>query len=252
MELGIVLDYSLMRRVIVAGNWKMHKTLPEAVDFVRRLAPRLGEGQADVWLASSYTALAVAAQAAIGSPILVGAQNISDQPDGAFTGEVSLSQLEDVGARFALIGHSERRHVFGESDALIASKMRHALTGSLTPLLCIGETLQDRQDNRTEAVLEQQLSTALESVDVSRCVVAYEPVWAIGTGHSATPEQAQETHAFCRTLLGADVSILYGGSVKPDNAAALMSQPDIDGVLVGGASLDLESFLSIIQESHQP
>jgi triosephosphate isomerase (TIM) len=238
----------MTRRHIVAGNWKMYKTASEAVEFVETLAGQLPEGQAEVWLAVPFTA--IRETAAVAGPIVVGAQNMNDATEGAFTGEIAGRMLIDAGARFVLIGHSERRHVFGESDAFINRKVKRAIADGLQPLLCVGETLDERKEGQTHEVLTEQLTAALEGVEsLESVVLAYEPVWAIGTGHSATPEIAQEAHSFCRAFLserGVDLPILYGGSVKPDNAATLMAQEDIDGVLVGGASLDPEQFLKII------
>ncbi|MGI6657038.1 MAG: triose-phosphate isomerase [Desulfobulbus sp.] len=249
----------MKRRPLIAGNWKMHLTLAEAVQLARAVAET---GQTcpdrDVMIAPAFTALAAVCEAVAGKSILVGAQNVAWEKSGAFTGEISPPMLLDIGVRLAIIGHSERRHVFGEDDALVNRRVLGALQHGIDPVLCIGETLAEREQDKTFTVLEQQVRRGLEGVDgaqMAKVVVAYEPVWAIGTGKTATTEQAQEVHAFLRTLLAqlyekkvADsVRILYGGSVKPDNIDSLMAQPDIDGALVGGAALKAESFARIIQ-----
>lgn len=226
--------------VIVVGNWKMYKTVSESVEFVKTLAPLIEGSQAEVWLAVPYTAIAPTAEVAEG--IVIGAQNMNDATEGAFTGEIAARMLLDVGARFVVLGHSERRHVFGEGNDFIRRKLERALSSGLRPILCVGETLEEREAGQTEETISRQLKGV--SGDI---VLAYEPVWAIGTDKAATPEMAQEVHSFCRTIL--DVPILYGGSVKPENAEAIMAQSDIDGLLVGGASLDPKTFASIIKES---
>jgi triosephosphate isomerase (TIM) len=249
----------MKRRPFIAGNWKMHLTLAEAV----RLAQAVAESCAacpdrDVMIAPAFTSLASVCNAVKGSPLLIGAQNIAWEKEGAYTGEISPLMLKDLGVNLAIIGHSERRHIFGEDDAMINRRMHGALNGDIQPILCIGETLADREAGNTFAVLEKQLRQGLNKVSseqMAQVVLAYEPVWAIGTGKTASKEQAQEVHAFLRQLLAnlykkniAEATrILYGGSVKFDNIDNLMAQPDIDGALVGGAALKAESFDRIVR-----
>jgi triosephosphate isomerase len=247
-----------MRTPLIAANWKMHKTATEARLFAAELLPRLRDvGDVEVAIAPPFTALAALADALRGSRVALAAQNVHPAAQGAFTGEVSVAMLVELGCRYAIVGHSERRVLFGESDAFIADKVAAVQAAGLCPILCVGETLEQRVAGRTFDVLRAQLSGSLARADAGRAgelVVAYEPVWAIGTGRTATPEIAQEAHAFIRSWLrhrfgaAADqIRIQYGGSVKPDNAAALMAQADIDGGLVGGASLDPEGFCAIIR-----
>ena len=247
-----------MRRPIVAANWKMHKTLAEAETFVRDLLPRLeGEEEVEVVVAPPFTALAAMGRALSGSAVALAAQNVHSEEKGAFTGEVAPGMLEEIGCRYAIVGHSERRQIFGESSDFVAAKAESLLRHGIRPIVCVGESLDEREAERTFAVLGTQLQESLARVPKERAaeiVVAYEPVWAIGTGRTATPEQAQEVHAMIRERLrdqlgaeaGEAVRIQYGGSVKPDNAASLLAQPDVDGALVGGASLEAESFAAII------
>lgn len=249
------------REVVIAGNWKMYKTIEEAVSFINKLIPLVSKPTPSVYLAVPFTAISAAAEAAKGSPIHIGAQNMHDAGEGAFTGEISGNMIADAGARFVILGHSERRHIFGETSEFINKKVKAALGLGIQPILCVGETLQEREDNKTVNVLQDQLEKSLSGVsenDLRKLLIAYEPVWAIGTGRTATPEQAEEMHAFCRKFLGKkwgsdaaeSVSLLYGGSVKPENTKALMEQKNIDGVLVGGASLAVDSFSKII--NYQP
>lgn len=230
----------------------MHKSAGEANRFVAGLRAALTSAPAcEVRVYPTFTALNAAAQAAANSPIGVGAQNLHWEKQGAFTGEISASMLLDAGATSVLVGHSERRQLFGESDAAVAKKVNAALTAGLAVVLCIGETLPEREAGLAQAVVERQLRAALQDVaDTAAIDIAYEPVWAIGTGKTASAQQAQEMHAFIRGILPsgrrAAARILYGGSVKPDNAASLLAQPDVDGLLVGGASLELDSFCNII------
>lgn len=246
------------RRPLIAGNWKMHLTLSEAVHLAQTIAETSADcPDRDVLIAPAFTALAAVRAAVKGSALLVGAQNVAWENQGAYTGEISPAMLGDIGIAWAIIGHSERRQLFSEDDALINRRVRGALTNNLHPILCIGETLAERESDRTFTILEQQVRKGLDQVtsaQMSHLVLAYEPVWAIGTGKTATKEQAQDVHAFIRQLLSAmyensiaDVTrILYGGSVKPDNIDDLMAQPDIDGALVGGAALKAESFARIV------
>jgi triosephosphate isomerase len=247
-----------MRTPILAANWKMHKTVGEALAFAEGLAPLIGDAEGvEVVVAPPATALERLGQALAGSPVKLAAQNVHFEDQGAFTGEISPPMLADVGCSYAIVGHSERRHIFGESDELVAKKAGALLAHDIRPIVCIGETLDEREAERTFAVIEAQLDGSLAAVPAGRAsdvVVAYEPVWAIGTGKTATPELAQEVHAFVRERLakrfGEDASqvrIQYGGSVKPDNVFELMAQPDIDGALVGGASLQPESFSKIVR-----
>jgi triosephosphate isomerase len=242
----------------MAGNWKMHKTISESVDLVQKLKAAITSlPDRDALVCPPFTAIAAAAQAAKGSPIQVGGQNMNDNVQGAFTGEISPAMLKDAGATCVILGHSERRAYYGETDAFINKKTKLALEQGLTPIVCVGETLQEREAGKTLEVVETQVRGSLAGLSAAQLavtVVAYEPVWAIGTGKTASPEQAQEVHAMIRGLLGkmsdvataAKVRVLYGGSVKPDNVDALMSKPDIDGGLVGGASLKAEDFLKLI------
>lgn len=248
-----------MIRPLITANWKMHKTIAEAVDFARDLAGRFPElDDRDVVIAPPFTALNAVAQALQGSPILTAGQNLHWEEQGAFTGEISAPMLADSGCRYVIIGHSERRTLFGDTNEQVNKKLQSALRHDLTPIFCIGETLAEREAERTFSIIEKQLKEGLNNIpssDIRRFVLAYEPVWAIGTGKTATAEQAQEVHEFIRNMLASlhgrdqavQVPILYGGSVKPDNIGTLMTQPDINGALVGGASLDIESFAAIVR-----
>jgi triosephosphate isomerase (TIM) len=246
-----------MRRPLIAGNWKLHKTCTEAVELATALKDGLADiGDADIVVAPVFTALGPVVTALRGSNIAVAAQNCYPEKQGAFTGEVSPFLLRDVGCRYILIGHSERRQLFGEDDALINRKLKAVLAEGLHAIFCLGETLEERESERTFDVLSRQLIEGLSDVgaaDMARVVIAYEPVWAIGTGRTASDQQAAEAHTFLREQLskrfGSSVAqatrILYGGSVKPDNVDGLMAQEDIDGTLVGGASLKAEDFIRI-------
>jgi triosephosphate isomerase len=247
-----------MRRPYVAANWKMNKTVGEAEDFVERFIGSVGEFEGvDVALCPPFTALASVVDRTRRSPVDVLAQNVHFEGSGAFTGEISIPMLADVGVAGAIIGHSERRQMFGETDEALARKVPALLDSGLVALLCCGETSEQRDAEETEAVLERQITADLADVadgDLGRVVIAYEPIWAIGTGRTATPEQAQEACAFIRGLVGArddaaaaTVRILYGGSVKPANAAELFALEDVDGGLVGGAALNAEDFLAICE-----
>jgi triosephosphate isomerase (TIM) len=229
--------------MLIAGNWKMHKTASETGEFCRELRAALGgvEG-VDVAVCPPFTGLAPAVQALADTEIAVAAQNVHWEPEGAFTGEISAPMLADLGVYGAIVGHSERRQYFGETDETVGRRAAAALAAGLWVIACIGELEEERERGETEDVLRRQL-VALEAHD--DLVIAYEPVWAIGTGKTATPEQAQEAHAVIKALL--DVPVLYGGSVNPGNAAELLSQPAVDGALVGGASLELDSFVAICQ-----
>ena len=229
--------------MLIAGNWKMYKGPTETAAFCRALRERLAElGGVDVAVCPPFPSLSAAVQALAGTEIAVAAQNVHWKEQGAFTGEVSAGMLRELGVYGAIVGHSERRQLFGETDEGVRRRAAAALEAGLWVIACVGETEEERERGETEAVLRRQVSVLKGH---EQLVVAYEPVWAIGTGKTATPEQAQETHAFIRGLL--DVPILYGGSVKPENAAELLAQPDVDGALVGGASLDVESFAAITE-----
>jgi triosephosphate isomerase len=244
---------------LLAGNWKMHGTPAEAVALATELRDRLADVKnRDILVAPAFPALSAVSECLKGSHFLLAGQNLHWEEKGAFTGEVSGAMLVGAGCSHVIVGHSERRHVFGESDENVARKTKAALRDGLIPIVCVGETGEQRANNETLAVIERQLSTALaglQAEQLHRSVVAYEPVWAIGTGHVATPQQAQEVHATIRRLLGglvnsdvaAVVRILYGGSVKPENIDTLMAQADVDGALVGGASLKAGDFERIVR-----
>ncbi|MCR4437488.1 MAG: triose-phosphate isomerase [bacterium] len=249
-----------MRRKIIAGNWKMYKTVSEAKELAKALKVRLVNEvkKLDVVVIPPFTDLLAVAEILRESGISWGAQNLHWEAKGAFTGEVSGEMIKSTGASYVIIGHSERRQYFGETDETVNRRLKAALQAGLTPIVCIGETLGQRQASQTLQVLESQLRGALQGFSAEQLrgvVIAYEPVWAIGTGVNATPEQAQEAHQFVRQLiaqLAGDgcaeaMRIQYGGSVKPDNARALLSLPDVDGALVGGASLEADSFAAIVK-----
>ena len=237
------------RRPFVAGNWKMHKTASETGSFVRDLAARVPDG-VDAAVCVPYTSLAAAVEAAAGTPLRVYAQNMHQQPQGAFTGEVSAAMLVDLGVHGVLLGHSERRQYFNETDAALAAKVDAAFAAGLEVILAVGESEQQRESGQTEQVLADQVNLGCDPARGRLLTIAYEPIWAIGTGRTATPQMAQQAHSFIRSLfpdaVAAEMRIQYGGSMKPDNAAELLAQPDIGGGLIGGASLELESFLAIL------
>ena len=248
----------MSRRPIVAGNWKMNLDRAKARELTAAVAARVGEaGTTELVLCPPAVYLeAVGTTLGAGSPVALGAQSMHDKASGAFTGEVAPAMLVDLGCRYCILGHSERRTLFGETDAVVNAKTKAALAAGLIPIVCVGETLEEREAGRTAAVVTEQVQGSLAGLapaEIEKVVVAYEPVWAIGTGKVATPQQAQEVHALVRGLLAglasaavaAKVRIQYGGSVKPDNAADLAVQPDIDGALVGGASLKADDFLGI-------
>ncbi|MGH9712145.1 MAG: triose-phosphate isomerase [Candidatus Acidiferrales bacterium] len=247
-----------MRRPVIAGNWKMFKTQPETRAFFEAFKPLVASaGHCEIVVAPPFTALTAAAEAARGSSIIIAAQDAHWEKQGAFTGEVSVGMIADAGCRAVIVGHSERRHFFGESDESVHRKTKAALEAGLTPIVCLGETLGEREGTLTHAVLKRQFEgglAALTGADFSRILLAYEPVWAIGTGRTATPEMAADSHRYLRELAAARFTperasalrILYGGSVKPDNIRGLMAQVEIDGALVGGASLEPQSFAAIV------
>ncbi len=239
------------RRPLIAGNWKMHKNHLEAIQLTQKLAWALSAEDTEaveVVVCPPFTALRAVGTLIEGDrlPIGLGAQNCHQEPQGAYTGEVSAPMLAKLGCGYVIVGHSERRQYLGEDDALVSAKAKAVLAAGMRPIVCVGEVLEEREAGRTAEVVEGQVRGSLAGIpaeQVAGLVVAYEPVWAIGTGRTATPEQAQEAHALIKSLL--DVPVLYGGSVKPDNARELLKQRDVDGALVGGASLDVESFVSI-------
>ncbi len=246
-----------MRRPFFAANWKMFKTIGEAVAWGRTFRELTRDlGDRDLVAAPPFTALAAFAAEVKGSNVAVASQDVFFEKEGAFTGAISAAMVADTGATYAIVGHSERRRIFGDTDASVNRKARTAIANGLIPIVCIGETLEEREANQTLDVLDRQIKDGLDSItgdQVAALVLAYEPVWAIGTGRNATPTQAGEAHAHIRSRIrqwfGADaadkVRILYGGSVKPDNIGELRQQPDVDGALVGGASLDPASFFAI-------
>jgi triosephosphate isomerase len=243
---------------MIAGNWKLHLTVEEAVSLAGAIASGLMRDDLDILLIPGFLALEPVALSLSSSPVLVGGQNLFWEEQGAYTGEVSGPQLKAAGARYVLVGHSERRQFFGETEKTCNKRLQAALKAGLRPILCVGETQGERESDQTEGVLESQLAGGLAGLDpeqMAEVAIAYEPVWAIGTGLTASEEQANQAHAYIRGWIGArfdklvanSTRILYGGSVKPANAAGLLNQPEVDGALVGGASLSAESFLGIIR-----
>ncbi len=248
----------MSRTPFIAGNWKMHKTIAEAEAYIQALLPKVGAiGDVEVVICPPYTALQAMVDSARGSSVQVYAQNMHEADEGAFTGEVSAPMLTEIDVQGVILGHSERRQYFNETDRALQQKVPRALDAGLTPILCVGESEEDRDRGATERKLRHQVQEGLEKVAKDRLaevVIAYEPIWAIGTGRVATPDQAQEAIAFVRALVedrdtvaGQAVRILYGGSLKPENAVELLALPDVDGALVGGASLDPGSFAEIVE-----
>lgn len=252
-----------MRVPFIAANWKMYKTVHDAVVYVKEFRSLVKDVEdAEIVVAPPFTAIHAAAEAARNSNVGIAAQDLYWEREGAFTGEVSAAMVKEAGAEYAIIGHSERRRLFHETDESVNRKTLVALGAELTPIVCIGETLEERERNDTLAVLDRQIKTGLDALtgeQVASLVIAYEPVWAIGTGRNATPDQANEAHAHIRSRLrqwfggqAADqCHVIYGGSVKPDNAGELMALPDVDGALVGGASLDVRTFFDIVARSRR-
>ncbi len=246
------------RRPLIAGNWKMYKTCSEASETARHLVKLVADAKdVDIMIAPQFTALAPVSEVVKGSLVSLGGQNLFWEKEGAYTGEISAEMLIDAGCSHVIIGHSERRQYFGETDNTVNKKINSAIKGQLIPVFCVGETEKERESKDTFSVLDKQITKGLESFSsdqLEKLVVAYEPVWAIGTGKTATSDQAQEVHQFLRSMLekifgdsfSKTIRILYGGSVKPENIAELMAMPDIDGALVGGASLDAETFSKIV------
>lgn len=248
-----------MRRKVVAGNWKMNKDLSGTIELVSAIKNELSKSETstEVIVCPPFTSLESASTVLKGSSIKLGAQNMHYEDNGAFTGEISAEMLKSVGCQYVILGHSERRTLFGESDEMINKKIKKAVSAGLKPIFCVGETLEERESGSTEKVVETQIReglSGLNETELSELIIAYEPVWAIGTGKTATPQQAQDVHRFIRNLISEMFSnnfaenlvIQYGGSVKPDNAAELFSQTDIDGGLIGGASLKADAFLAIV------
>lgn len=250
------------RPCVLIGNWKMHKTVEEARAFIEQLLDSIHSSDTTcIGLAVPFTVIYPLAEQVKGKAILIGAQNMNDASEGAFTGEIAGSMLKNAGAQFVLLGHSERRHLYHEDDALINRKLKQALHVGLQPILCIGETQKEYAEKRTAEVIQRQLTEGLKELSIEQMkqvMIAYEPVWAIGNGHSAAPFTAQEMLSVCRKTIASfaseevsqQIAMLYGGSVTPSNAHDLLEQPDIDGLLIGGASLSLESFLAIVNDRY--
>jgi triosephosphate isomerase len=238
-----------VRKIVIAGNWKMHKTQAETLDFLKQFLGHLNDTPdgREVVLCAPFTALSALSKSLHGARVKVGAQNIHWEAAGAYTGEISGDMLRELGVRYAIVGHSERRQYFGETDETVNLRLKAAQKNGLTPILCVGETKQQRDANETEAVITNQIQKGLVDVDQSNLIIAYEPIWAIGTGDTCESEEANRVIGVIRSLLeNKDVPIQYGGSVKPGNVDELMAQPEIDGALVGGASLEPESFARIV------
>jgi triosephosphate isomerase len=238
----------MARPRLVAGNWKMHGSRESIRTLLDAIVAGAGRPWSQCAVCPPFPYLGQVAERLRGTPIAWGAQNVSEHASGAYTGEVSVAMLAELGCSYVIVGHSERRQIFGESDAQVAAKFAAVRSGGLTSILCVGETLAEREAGRTQEVVARQLG----AVKFDQGVLAYEPVWAIGTGRNATPEQAQEVHAFLRTRVPSDTPILYGGSVKPQNAAAIFAMPDVDGGLIGGASLVAADFLAILRAAQAP
>jgi triosephosphate isomerase len=248
----------MAREVFVVGNWKMYKTAREATDYIEDLVPLVEGMRTNLFLAVPFTSIASAVQFAKETNVVIGAQNMNDAREGAFTGEIAGLMLKEAGAAFVILGHSERRHVFGETNALVHRKVLRALQDDLQPILCVGETLKERGAGKTEAVLKEQIFSGLDGVpreEAHKVILAYEPVWAIGTGKTATSKLIEEAHGLIRECLAElfgkkkaeEIAVLYGGSVKPENAEEIGSLKNVDGVLVGGASLDPNQFAEIVR-----
>ncbi|MGA1597635.1 MAG: triose-phosphate isomerase [bacterium] len=247
-----------MRKKLIAGNWKMNGSAELVLEMCSALQPHLSSLQSEVLICPPFTLLRKLREAAAGTSIQIGAQNVHSQVSGAFTGEIAAPMLQDCGVSYCLVGHSERRSYFGETDALVRDKVAVLLQHAIQPVVCVGETLEQREQEQHEAAVAMQLRGAFSEIapaDQQRCIVAYEPVWAIGTGRTATPEQANEMHSFIRQEMhklaspeiAQELPILYGGSANAQNAESLLAQPEIDGALVGGASLKPKDFLQILQ-----
>ena len=245
----------LMRRSLVVGNWKMNGTRASSESLAKGIVAGLVSDHADIAVCAPYVYLPYIAEVVKGTELALGSQNVADQASGAYTGEISATMLKEIGVTYALVGHSERRSYYGDTDASVAARFKQAQEQGIIPILCVGETLEEREQDKTFSVINKQLDAVIDLVGIASfdaAVIAYEPVWAIGTGKTATDEQAQEVHYYIRQYIAAKdqviadkIQILYGGSAKPDNAKGLFAMPDIDGGLIGGASLDAESFLKI-------
>lgn len=250
-----------MNQLLIVGNWKMHKTVAETKEHIKRLKPLVFRSAAGVWLAVPYTDIVASAELTGHTEIQIGAQNMSDLLGGSLTGEISAPMIIEAGAKFVILGHSERRRFFGESDAMINRKVKLAFRSGLQVILCIGETLDERKADQTFSVLQTQLEKCLEGVShehASQLVVAYEPVWAIGSKQSASQENVEEIHVLCKNFIASTnglsqdrIRVLYGGSVTPSNAKDYLQKPNIDGLLVGSASLDVQSFAEIIHQADE-
>ena len=251
----------MARKIFIAGNWKMNKTAAETAELASALKASLAQfaGKCEIAVCPTFTSLATAVEILKGSNVKVGAQNIHWADNGAYTGEISGAMLKEIGVEYVIIGHSERRQYFGETDETVNQRIKAALKYGLKPIVCIGETLAEREGGVTNTVLEKQIRGAfadISAADMDAITIAYEPVWAIGTGKTATPDVAQETHAFIRSVLTAlygdkaqEIVVQYGGSMKPENSGALVSKQDIDGGLIGGAALKADSFTALIQNA---
>lgn len=250
------------RKVVLIGNWKMYKTIPEAARFIEELAPKVETLPFNIYLAVAFTAIKIANDAAVHTKIVIGAQNMNDASEGAFTGEIAGKMLVDAGAKFVILGHSERRVLFQEDNAFINRKVKRALKDGLQPVLCVGESSQERELGNAETVLRSQLLECLDGLteeDILSVILAYEPVWAVGTGQVASCEIIEKAHQYCRQLLAEKwgvsvsekISIQYGGSIRAKDVKEILSLPDVDGFLVGGASLSIESFSQIIDNLHE-
>lgn len=248
----------MARKILIAGNWKMNKTATEAADLAGQIIKAVGnQSDIDVLMCPPFTSIAAVSELVGNSTVRVGAQNMSDKASGAYTGEISAAMLRDLRVSYVILGHSERRSYYGETDEFINRKVLACLENNLKPVLCVGETLEEREAGKVESVIKTQLVGGLKDVPAEKAetiVIAYEPVWAIGTGKTATPDQAQEVHAFIRAQLvelfgtvGSSIRILYGGSMKPANADELLAKPDIDGGLIGGAALVAKDFLALVE-----
>lgn len=250
------------RSCLIVGNWKMYKTIDQALSFLKTIIPIAEDVDCKVWLSVPFTAIQPCADMAKSSKVVIGAQNMNDAKEGAFTGEIAASMLSEAGASFVILGHSERRRIFSETNDFIHRKIKRALASNLTPLLCIGETIEEHENNQTHEVLKKQLVECLKGISKEefegKVVVAYEPVWAIGTGKAATPEIAEQAHRFCRSVLAElfgkeaaeKTSLLYGGSVVPENAHGFLLKEDVDGLLIGSCALNPESFAKILKLCH--
>jgi triosephosphate isomerase (TIM) len=236
-------------KTIIAGNWKMHKTVKEAVNFLKKLNKIMDKpSNVEIIICPSYTCLSDAVKES--GEVDIGAQNIHFEKEGAFTGEISADMLKETGIKYVIIGHSERRQYYNETDETVNLKIKTALANNIKPIVCVGERLEQRKSNKTKEIISKQIKKGLEGIDVNKLIIAYEPCWAIGSGLTATKEQAEEVHSLIRSLINSDkVPILYGGSVKPENSKDLLSQPNINGALIGGASLNPTKFNQIIENA---